>query len=89
MPSYSPELYQTKYKIILDLPPLERKAHRCMAYIAQRGGFDRRDVRFHNKKFPINNNGVTPAGAIAEGVHNRFILIHNDFKKDAYPEATQ
>lgn len=87
MPAYSPELYQTKYKITLDLPPLERKMYRCMAYIVQRGGFDRRVARIHNKDFPINNNGITRAAGTAEGVHNGFISIYNDFKEGEYSKG--
>ena len=87
MPAYSPELYQIKYKITLHLPPLERKMYRCMAFIIQRGGFNRRFVRFHNKKFPINNNGVTRAAATAEGVRSSFIKIYNDFIMGEYSKG--
>ena len=90
MPAYSPELYQIKPKITPVLPPLERKMYRCMAFIIQRGGFNRRFVRFHNKKFPINNNGVTRAEALAEGIsgaHRGFILILNGFKEGEYSKG--
>ena len=90
MPAYSPEYYRIKYKIATDLPLLERKMYRCMAYIVQRGGFDRKVVRFHNKDFPINNNGVTRAKSLAAGVsgdYTGFISVYNDYKEGEYSKG--
>ena len=58
-----------------------------MAYIVQRGGFDGRVTRFHNKDFPINNNGVTRAVALAEGVHNGFISAYSKYKEGEYSKG--
>ena len=65
--------------------------YRCMAYIIQRGGFDGRVARIHNKDFPINNNGgIARGAALAEGVSGRymgFISAYNDFKAGEYSKG--
>lgn len=91
MKNHSPNTHQIKFKINPELPLLERKMYRCMAYIIQRGGFDGRVARIHNKDFPINNNGgIARGAALAEGVSGRytgFISAYNDFKAGEYSKG--
>lgn len=65
--------------------------YRCMAYIIQRGGFDGRVARIHNKDFPINNNGgITRGAALAAGVSGNYsglISAYNDFKVGEYSKG--
>ena len=91
MNTLSPDTHQIKFKINPELPLLERKMFRCMAYIIQRGGFDGRVARFHNKDFPINNNGgIARGAALAAGVSGKysgFISAYNDFKAGEYSKG--
>ena len=91
MPEFSPETHELKQKIKRGLPLMENKMFRCMAYIVQRGGFDKRVVRIHNKDFPINNNGgITRAEALARGVsgpYKGYISAYNDFKEGVYSKG--
>lgn len=91
MKNLSPNTHQIKFKINPELPLLERKMFRCMAYIVKRGGFSDRKATIHNKDFPVNNNGgITRAAALAEGVSGKyksFISVNNDFKVGEYSKS--
>ena len=91
MKNHSPNTHQIKFKIKPELPLLENKMFRCMAYIVKRGGYGGRRATIHNKDFPVNNNGgITRAAALAHGVslsYKGYIFVYNDFKVGEYSKS--
>lgn len=91
MKKISPDTHQIKFKINPELPLLENKMFRCMAYIVKRGGYGGRRATIHNKDFPVNNNGgITRAAALAHGVslsYKGYIFVYNGFKVGEYSKS--